>query len=152
MVSEVMVHPISELIQHIKPLVIGKTPNGPIFAIPKTATVSMSPSPYENFCKYLKMAALKTYVRYRLDGKSENDSMLLMLKSMKDPEKIDGKNLHRGRELIRGSSGFESSNNILLLATVADAIWSLRMAISLGWITHLGLDIIRDRVKKKFPS
>ncbi|KAK0332625.1 hypothetical protein LTR02_017951 [Friedmanniomyces endolithicus] len=105
-VPEAMVHPISQLIPQIKSPVVRKMPKGPSFSIVSTAKVSMSPNGYENFCRYLKMAALKTYVRYRLDGKSEDESIAAMAQSMKDTEMFDGKNLHRGRELISGPSGF----------------------------------------------
>ncbi len=106
MVPEAMVHPISQLIPQIVPPVVRKTPKGPAFAIPNTAKMSMSPSGHENFCKYLKVAALKVYVRYRLDGKTEDESVILVSQSLKDTEMFDGKNLHRGRELIHGASGF----------------------------------------------
>ncbi|KAK3626086.1 hypothetical protein LTR22_023302 [Elasticomyces elasticus] len=62
MVPEAMVHPISQLIPQMLCPVVRKTPNGPSFSIITTAKVSMSPNGYENFCKYLKMSALKTYV------------------------------------------------------------------------------------------
>ncbi|KAK0248376.1 hypothetical protein LTS09_016494 [Friedmanniomyces endolithicus] len=61
-VPEAMVHPISQLIPQIKSPVVRKMPKGPSFSIVSTAKVSMSPNGYENFCRYLKMAALKTYV------------------------------------------------------------------------------------------
>ncbi|KAK5162693.1 uncharacterized protein LTR77_011246 [Saxophila tyrrhenica] len=106
LVPEAMVHPISQLIPQMLSPVIRKTPNGPTFSIVSTAKVSMSPTGHENFCKYLKMSALKTYVRYRLDGASEDDSILAMSRTLKDTEMFDGKNLHRGREIISGASGF----------------------------------------------
>jgi len=106
MVPEAMIHPISQLIPQMVSPIIRKTPKGPSFSIISTAKVSVSPNGYENFCRYLKKNALKTYVRYRLDGKNEDEAIVLMSQSMKDTEMFDGKNLHRGRELIHGKSGF----------------------------------------------
>ncbi|KAK6436901.1 hypothetical protein LTR95_006905 [Oleoguttula sp. CCFEE 5521] len=106
MVPEAMVHPISQLTPSIMTPVVRKTPKGPSFSIVSNAKVSVTPNGHENFCRYLKMNALKTYVRYRLDGKTENESATLMMQSMKDTEMFDGKNLHRGRELVHGTSGF----------------------------------------------
>jgi hypothetical protein len=106
MVPEAMVHPVSQLIPQMHSPVVRKTPKGPSFSIVSTAKVSVSPNGYENFCRYLKKNALKTYVRYRLDGKNEDEAIVLMSQSMKDTEMFDGKNLHRGRELIHGKSGF----------------------------------------------
>ncbi|KAH9827835.1 hypothetical protein Tdes44962_MAKER02769 [Teratosphaeria destructans] len=93
MVPEAMGHPISQLIPQMLSPVVRNTSKGPSFSIVSTAKVTMSPNGHENFCKYLKMEALKTYVRHRLDGKSEHESMAVMAQLMKDTEMFDGKNL-----------------------------------------------------------
>lgn len=78
MVPEAMVHPISQLVAQMGTPAVKMTPKGPSFSIPTTAKVSASPSGYEAYCRCLKKAALKTYVRYRLEGMNELQTMSKM--------------------------------------------------------------------------
>lgn len=103
MVPEAMVHPISQLIAQMGAPAVKMTSKGPSFSIPTTAKVSTSPDGYEAYCRSLKKAALKTYVRYRLEGASEIETMSKMSRTIRDTEMFDNKNLHRGRELIQSS-------------------------------------------------
>ena len=101
MVPEAMMHPMSQLIENMVQPVVRESPNGPVFAIPKTTRISNSPNGSERLCMYLKKDSLVVYVRRRLDGDSPVLAAAALVETMKDTDLFDSKHLSRGRDLIR---------------------------------------------------
>ncbi|KAL9122246.1 MAG: hypothetical protein Q9187_001198 [Circinaria calcarea] len=99
MVPEALMHPISQLVENMNQPVVRNSPKGPSFSIPSSTKISLVPNGPENFCRYLKVASLKTYVKYRLQGDNESTTISKMLQTMRETDLFDNKNLHRGREL-----------------------------------------------------
>lgn len=100
MVPEALMHPISQLIENMNQPVVRNGSRGPSYSIPSSTKISLVPNGPYNFCKYLKVASLKTYVKYRLQGDTESATISKMLQTMRETDMFDNKNLHRGRELV----------------------------------------------------
>lgn len=102
MVSEAMVHPLSRIITAMNQPVVVDTPRGPLYAIPRGTTIGTVPSGFERFYAFLKKYALRTYVRFRLNGATESSAIIKMQSSMRDTEMFDSKNLTKARDLMSG--------------------------------------------------